>query len=64
MIVNETGHNHHTIKVMLLIISILFKGRFPKKNSKDDGYEFGSPVDALGPQNDFGLYNMIGNDIK
>jgi formylglycine-generating enzyme required for sulfatase activity len=36
------------------------QGKFPASNTADDGYEFAAPVDAFGPQNDFGLYNMIG----
>lgn len=39
----------------------VFQGKFPVRNTADDGWEFTSPVDAFGPQNDYGLYNMIGN---
>jgi len=39
----------------------IWQGTFPKHNTEDDGYAFLGPVDAFGPQNDFGLYNMIGN---
>ena len=39
----------------------VWQGTFPTKNSADDGFKFTAPVDALGPQNDHGLYNMIGN---
>lgn len=39
----------------------VFQGNFPVRNSIKDGYEFISPVDAFGPQNDYGVYNMIGN---
>ena len=39
----------------------IFQGSFPKENTKLDGYEFLAPVDAYGPQNDNGLYNIIGN---
>lgn len=37
-----------------------FQGHFPDKNTKDDGYERTSPVDAF-PPNGFGLYDMAGN---
>ena len=39
----------------------IFHGKFPIKNTKDDGYEFMAPVDSFNPQNDYGLYNMLGN---
>ena len=39
----------------------IFQGTFPKSNTKDDGYEYLAPIDSFGPQNDYGLYNMIGN---
>lgn len=39
----------------------VFQGTFPDDNTRDDGYEFTCPVDAYGPQNDYGVYNMIGN---
>ncbi len=39
----------------------VFQGKFPVLNSVEDGYEFTAPVDAFGPQNDYGVYNMIGN---
>jgi sulfatase modifying factor 1 len=39
----------------------IFQGKFPETNTKDDGYEYLAPVDAFGPQNDYGLYNMVGN---
>lgn len=39
----------------------IFHGKFPIKNTKDDGYEFMAPVDSYKPQNDYGLYNMLGN---
>jgi len=39
----------------------IFQGTFPGRNTKEDGYEFLAPVDAFGSQNDYGLYNMIGN---
>lgn len=41
--------------------SNLWQGRFPDINSGKDGYDRTSPVDAFQPQNDFGLYDMIGN---
>lgn len=39
----------------------IFQGQFPTENIVEDGWEFTAPVDAFGPQNDYGLYNMIGN---
>ena len=39
----------------------IFQGTFPTDNTVEDGYEFMAPVDAYGPQNDLGLYNMVGN---
>ena len=39
----------------------IFHGKFPIKNTKDDGHEFMAPVDSYNPQNDYGLYNMLGN---
>ena len=39
----------------------IWQGEFPHTNNAEDGYQFLCPVDALPPQNDFGLHNMIGN---
>lgn len=39
----------------------IYEGEFPRENSKEDGYAYTAPVDAYGPQNDFGVYNMVGN---
>ncbi len=37
-----------------------WQGVFPNLNSRDDGYERTSPVDAF-PPNGYGVYDMIGN---
>ena len=39
----------------------IFHGTFPENNTADDGFVFAAPVDAFGPQNKFGLYNILGN---
>ncbi|ESN91641.1 hypothetical protein HELRODRAFT_189751 [Helobdella robusta] len=39
----------------------LWQGRFPDFNIGRDGFEGVSPVDAYEPQNNFGMYDMIGN---
>ena len=39
----------------------IWQGSFPRDNSGEDGYLFLSPVDAYGPQNDFGIYGLVGN---
>ena len=39
----------------------LWQGTFPDENTGEDGYMYTAPVDAFGPQNDFGVYNIIGN---
>jgi formylglycine-generating enzyme len=39
----------------------IWQGTFPVTNTKDDGYSWTAPVDAFGPQNNFGFYNMVGN---
>ena len=39
----------------------IFHGKFPYSDTGDDGYSGLAPVDSFSPQNDFGLYNMIGN---
>merc|ERR1712048_167727 len=39
----------------------VWQGRFPRNNTGKDGHVFTAPVKAFGPQNDLGLYNMIGN---
>jgi len=39
----------------------IYHGRFPGNNTADDGFEYLAPVDTFGPQNELGLYNMIGN---
>jgi formylglycine-generating enzyme required for sulfatase activity len=37
-----------------------FQGKFPSKNSAQDGYHYTSPVGSF-PPNGFGLYDMAGN---
>ena len=39
----------------------LWQGEFPRENLATDGFPFACPVNEFGPQNDFGLYNIIGN---
>lgn len=39
----------------------LWQGHFPDTNTAEDGYVWSSPVDSFGPQNKFGLKNIIGN---
>lgn len=39
----------------------LVKEFYASTNTADDGYNGTAPVDAYGPQNDFGFYNMVGN---
>lgn len=39
----------------------IWQGTFPHNNSGVDGYMWTSPVDAFGPQNAWGLFNVIGN---
>jgi sulfatase modifying factor 1 len=39
----------------------IWQGLFPRQNTADDGFVFLSPVDAFGPQNEAGLYGVIGN---
>ena len=38
----------------------IWRGRFPTRNSAEDGYRGTAPVDAF-PPNGFGLYNVAGN---
>uniref|UniRef100_UPI0036F45B5C formylglycine-generating enzyme family protein n=1 Tax=Amycolatopsis bartoniae TaxID=941986 RepID=UPI0036F45B5C len=38
----------------------IWQGRFPVRNTEDDGYAGTAPVDAYQP-NGFGLYNVSGN---
>ena len=39
----------------------IFQGEFPTRNTARDGYALLAPVDAYPPQNELGMYNMIGN---
>jgi sulfatase modifying factor 1 len=39
----------------------IWQGAFPHNNTAGDGFVWTAPVDALGPQNAWGLYNVIGN---
>jgi len=39
----------------------LWQGEFPEQNLEQDGFRWASPVDSFGPQNAYGLYNIIGN---
>jgi len=38
-----------------------WQGVFPRKNTAADGFAWTAPVDAFGPQNAWGLHNVIGN---
>lgn len=38
----------------------IWQGAFPRVNTGEDGWLATCPVDAFGPQNDYGLYNVIG----
>ncbi|XP_022097012.1 sulfatase-modifying factor 2-like [Acanthaster planci] len=38
-----------------------WQGKFPDTNVAKDGYKGVSPVDAFPEQNDYGLYDMVGN---
>ncbi|KAJ8266211.1 hypothetical protein GJAV_G00127760 [Gymnothorax javanicus] len=39
----------------------LWQGKFPDKDTAEDGYHGVSPVTAFPPQNSYGLYDMMGN---
>ncbi|XP_038078098.1 inactive C-alpha-formylglycine-generating enzyme 2-like [Patiria miniata] len=39
----------------------IWQGKFPEKNAKKDGYKGVSPVDAFPEQNEYDLYDMVGN---
>ncbi|XP_071508149.1 inactive C-alpha-formylglycine-generating enzyme 2-like [Diadema antillarum] len=39
----------------------IWQGKFPAENKKSDGYHGVAPVDAFPAQNDYGLFDMIGN---
>ncbi|KAK3749182.1 hypothetical protein QZH41_010369 [Actinostola sp. cb2023] len=38
-----------------------WQGTFPQENFKEDNYHWIAPVDAYPPQNDYGMYDMVGN---
>jgi len=39
----------------------IFQGEFPTNNTAEDGHRGTAPVHAYGAQNEYGLYNLIGN---
>uniref|UniRef100_A0A8C8VFJ6 Sulfatase-modifying factor enzyme-like domain-containing protein n=1 Tax=Pelusios castaneus TaxID=367368 RepID=A0A8C8VFJ6_9SAUR len=39
----------------------LWQGTFPKVDTAEDGYHGVSPVKAFSPQNNYGLYDLLGN---
>jgi sulfatase modifying factor 1 len=39
----------------------IWQGTFPSVNTGEDGHLWAAPVDAFGPQNAWGLHNVIGN---
>lgn len=41
----------------------IWQGTFPRVNTAEDGWLATCPVDAFGPQNDYGLYNVIGECV-
>jgi formylglycine-generating enzyme len=42
----------------------IWQGAFPRFNAGEDGWLATCPVDAFGPQNDYGLYNVIGACVR
>ncbi|XP_072502967.1 inactive C-alpha-formylglycine-generating enzyme 2 isoform X2 [Notamacropus eugenii] len=41
--------------------SNLWQGKFPQADTAEDGFHGASPVDAFPPQNNYGLYDLMGN---
>lgn len=41
-------------------VVLRLQGTFPTEDTGEDGWIGTSPVDAYGPQNAYGLYNMLG----
>nr|KAF6491162.1 sulfatase modifying factor 2 [Molossus molossus] len=39
----------------------LWQGKFPKGDTAEDGFHGVSPVNAFPPQNNYGLYDLVGN---
>ena len=39
----------------------LWQGTFPTRNTAGDGYAWAAPITAFGPQNPYGLFNIVGN---
>ncbi|XP_010623293.1 inactive C-alpha-formylglycine-generating enzyme 2 isoform X3 [Fukomys damarensis] len=39
----------------------LWQGKFPKGDKAEDGFHGVSPVNAFPPQNDYGLFDLVGN---
>ncbi|XP_036610407.1 inactive C-alpha-formylglycine-generating enzyme 2 [Trichosurus vulpecula] len=39
----------------------LWQGKFPQADTAEDGFHGASPVDAFPPQNNYGLYDLLGN---
>ncbi|XP_059549339.1 inactive C-alpha-formylglycine-generating enzyme 2 isoform X6 [Myotis daubentonii] len=39
----------------------LWQGKFPKGDKAEDGFHGVSPVNAFPPQNNYGLYDLVGN---
>ena len=39
----------------------VFQGSFPSQNTKLDGWEWTAPARSFPPQNDFDLFEMVGN---
>ncbi len=39
----------------------LWQGMWPRLNTLRDGQRFTAPIDAFGPQNEWGIFNLIGN---
>lgn len=39
----------------------IWQGKFPNVNTGGDGYMWAAPVDSYGSQNNYGLYNIMGN---
>ncbi len=42
----------------------IFQGSFPRVNAGEDGWFATNPVDAFPPQNDYGIYDVLGACVR
>jgi len=58
--INDYNDNNNNSEEFIYYANY-YQGKFPTFNNKADGFEYLAPRNSFIPQNDYNMYNMIGN---